>query len=1043
MHVSHLRSNPARLIATPALAMLFLAAILSVPAAAQVPDTFKPFNLSGKPEQTEPVVRASGQIQPGVDGKPGVISITAEMDPGWHIYSITQAPNGPKTTELKIPPSADYKIGPFKAVEEPHVAPEPAFNNLPVESHEDSVTWKATIDISPGVDLAKLAIKGAVFAQACEKVCLLPQDYEFTAKVAGAAPVAATTTSNAPPNPSTSTIPSAGPPLPTSFAPPSPTGVFMQPPNPNAGGLPGVLGAFSTPLTPPVTPEKFTSESGHLTLTGSIQPIPKHAIITLRAEPAPEWHVYVTEGKLPRLGNQPTLIIFTETAGFRIGPPLTTDQPVAVHNPSELPYFEKPVTWTSDIEIPPGTKPGDYRIAGAIGFQTCKSESQCDLPKAVKFEATLTIDADGAARGSAVRFTESEHYGTLSKIVIASRAKSTDANLTATGPAIGTLPVDPLANLQVQSNTVVRSLPYYLMLAFFAGFILNFMPCVLPVIGLKVLSFVEQSGHDRKKILTLNIWYSLGMISVFWVLAALAIVLKTGWGEQFSYDGFTIPLISIVFVMSLSFLGVWEIPIPGFAGGSGAQKLANKEGNSGAFAKGVITTVLATPCSGPGLATALGFAVTQPPPVTIAVFTAMGLGMASPYLAIGINPAMLRFLPKPGEWMDTFKQVMGFVLLGTVVYLLTTIPVARLVPTIALMFALWAGCWWIGRTPVYAELPQKLRAWAGATAWSVAIGWFAFSWLQDVANNKLERFVVAEIIKRSADAADPSTQPQPKAGDAATLDWRHFTIPQLQTALADKQTVLIDFTADWCPTCKTLKAVNLDHPATKALVDQNGVVTFEADMTSPTKEMWDFLLKLNPAKSVPVIAIFPAEDPSRPLIFGDGYTQAQILDGLKKAGPSKPKTAAAPKAALENKSAEVNPVNPNRLNWQSVTVPDLNAALKNGKTVLLSFTADWDPTSAVTQKYCLDQPETKLLVDELRVVTFAADMTDLSNENSGMHQKLCPSSSVPCVAIFAGNNPLHPVVFQGPFDKSHILAALTKAGPSKPPASEAPKLGMR
>ena len=189
------------------------------------------------------------------------------------------------------------------------------------------------------------------------------------------------------------------------------------------------------------------------------------------------------------------------------------------------------------------------------------------------------------------------------------------------------------------------------------GLILNIMPCVLPVIGLKVLSFLEQSGHNRRHALVLNIWYSLGMISVFFVLATLAVTLGFGWGQLFSYNGFNITLTAVVFVMGLSFLGVWEVPIPGFVGRGKTLELAEKEGFAGAFSKGIITTILATPCSAPLLASALTWAVNQSPSKTYAVFAAAGFGMASPYLLIGAFPGLLAFLPKPGlGWIPSNKS---------------------------------------------------------------------------------------------------------------------------------------------------------------------------------------------------------------------------------------------------------------------------------------------------------------------------------------------------------------------------------------------------
>ena len=326
-----------------------------------------------------------------------------------------------------------------------------------------------------------------------------------------------------------------------------------------------------------------------------------------------------------------------------------------------------------------------------------------------------------------------------------------------------------------------------------------------------------------------------------------------GWGQQFSYDGFNIALISIVFVMALSFLGVWEIPIPGFAGSRNAQELASKEGALGAFIKGMITTVLATPCSGPFLGTDVGFALVSAPAITFLIFTCMGLGMAAPYLIIGLQPNLMRFLPMPGAWMDTFKQLMGFVLIGTVLWLMLPVDAHLLIPTLMLLAGLSAACWWIGRTPAYAERTEKLKAWGQGTIFAAVVGWLAFAMPQ---------------------VTDP-------------LPWIKFTMAQFVDDVNSDRTVLVEFTAEWCATCKILKAANLDRSNTKAVVTSNNVAVYEVDIDRISEEEREFFTKIQPSGGVPLVAVFPAGNKYAPFSFGNGYTQSQILEALKEAGPSK------------------------------------------------------------------------------------------------------------------------------------------------------------
>jgi thiol:disulfide interchange protein len=405
-------------------------------------------------------------------------------------------------------------------------------------------------------------------------------------------------------------------------------------------------------------------------------------------------------------------------------------------------------------------------------------------------------------------------------------------------------------------------------IAFLGGLILNLMPCVLPVIGLKILSFVEQSGRNRGHVFWLNVWYSLGLLSVFMILATLPVISRLwlgrqfGWGEQFSFYQFNIALAAIVFVMALSFLGIWEIPIPGFVGSGKAGDLASQEGFSGAFCKGAVTTVLATPCSGPFLGTALAFAFSQPAQVTYAMFACIGLGMASPYLLIGAFPQLMRFLPKPGVWMDTFKQLMGFVLLGTVVYLMSLIPADKVIPTLAFLIGLWAACWWIGRTPLYAEFGTKLRAWGAAAVVAGLVGFFSFAW----------------------------------TGGGEKLPWQPFSMAELERLTGEEKTVMVDFTADWCLTCKALEKFILNTSETKEFVTSHGVVPLVADMTEYPPEERELLKKLSGGEAVPVLAIFPAGRPQQPIVLVDSYTKGILLDKLKQAGPSK--GAGAGKAAM-------------------------------------------------------------------------------------------------------------------------------------------------
>lgn len=516
------------------------------------------------------------------------------------------------------------------------------------------------------------------------------------------------------------------------------------------------------------------------------------------------------------------------------------------------------VSWYAPLILAPGVDVGNLKIKGKVNAQAC-DQTGCLPPKDHPFVAQVGASPVQLPK---VRSLDPSQ-GSIKTTPVVSENKNPEplSNQSTDPTGASDVGIDyNVSQLTPQSNdSRSSSLPLMIGAAILAGFILNFMPCVLPVIGLKLLSFLEQGGKNPGRVLMLNIWYSLGILSVFWVLATITIVLRLwfgqsfGWGQQYSYDGFNIALISIVFVMALSFLGVWEIPIPGFAGSRNAQELASKEGAVGAFIKGMITTLLATPCSGPFLGTAVGFALGSAPEITFTIFTFMGLGMAAPYLFIGFQPNLIRFLPKPGAWMDTFKQLMGFILIGTVLWLLQPVDAHLLMPTLTLLAALSAACWWIGRTPMYAERFEKLKAWGQAVLFAAVIGWLAFAMPQ---------------------VTDP-------------LPWRKFTMSEFVNDLNEDKTVLVEFTASWCATCKILKAANLDRSKTKAVVTENNIAVFEVDIDRLSEIENEFFIKMQPSGGVPLVAVFPAGKKYSPITFGNGYTQAQILEALKEAGPSK------------------------------------------------------------------------------------------------------------------------------------------------------------
>jgi thiol:disulfide interchange protein DsbD len=278
-------------------------------------------------------------------------------------------------------------------------------------------------------------------------------------------------------------------------------------------------------------------------------------------------------------------------------------------------------------------------------------------------------------------------------------------------------------------------------------------------------------------------------MSVFMILATMATVFGLKWGAQFNNAMFNAILASIVFAFALSFLGVWEIPLPGFASSGKMNKLADQEGPGGAFFKGILTTILATPCSGPLLVPAVAWALAQPPVITYSSFACVGLGLASPYLVIGAFPRLAAFLPKPGPWMETFKHIMGFVLLGTVVFLLTFIPMSYVVPVVTFLIGLWAMLWWVGRIPLYEPLNKRIRAWAEGAIFAAVIYAFAFGWLQGVMQGRFNEAVAVEVSRQGDGTVKVVARHENE------LDWQPYSAELLERTVNDRKTVFVDFTA--------------------------------------------------------------------------------------------------------------------------------------------------------------------------------------------------------------------------------------------------------
>lgn len=392
------------------------------------------------------------------------------------------------------------------------------------------------------------------------------------------------------------------------------------------------------------------------------------------------------------------------------------------------------------------------------------------------------------------------------------------------------------------------------------GFILNFMPCVLPVISLKIFGFMRQAGDSRSRIFRHGLAFAGGMFAWFLGLGMVIVLLKqTGasvtWAFQFQNPWFILFICAVVFVFALNLFGVFEFALPG-AAGSRMADLAEKEGYSGSFFQGVFATLLATPCTAPFLGTALGFAFSQPAPVILGMFGAVAFGMAVPYVLLSAQPAWIAWLPKPGAWMEKLKHFMAFPLLATLVWLLSVVAGQKgtdgVIWTLALLLALGFACW------IYGAF-RGLRA-AGIALLAAGLGTWFFGGL----------FSRAEAP--GAAVATPS-----KDG----IPWVAFSTAELDRLLDEGAPVFVDFTADWCITCKFNERTAINTPAVRAVLAERGIVPMKADWTNANPEITNALREFGRV-GVPFYVFYPKGRAVPPVVFPELLTEAILLDGLKK-----------------------------------------------------------------------------------------------------------------------------------------------------------------
>jgi thiol:disulfide interchange protein DsbD len=394
-------------------------------------------------------------------------------------------------------------------------------------------------------------------------------------------------------------------------------------------------------------------------------------------------------------------------------------------------------------------------------------------------------------------------------------------------------------------------------LAFLGGLLLNLMPCVFPVLFLKGLSLVNSGNEERHKLRAHGLVYTAGIVASFWALVAVLLGLRAagatlGWGFQFQSPVFLALMAGLLFFLGLSLAGQFEIGLTlTSAGGS----LAAKQGYSGSFFTGVLAVVVATPCTAPFMGAALGYALAQNAAVTFAVFTALALGLALPYVALTLQPAWTRLLPKPGVWMEVLKQAVAVPIFVTVIFLAWVLArgygADMLFALLANFLLLAIAGWFLGRWPAtrWATMVAALIVLA-----AVAVGVFA--------PGKLARAAATAATVESHGAWGP---------------WSAEAVSRYQ---AQGRPVLVDFTASWCLSCQVNERVALDQPTVQKAFQDGNVALLKADWTRGDDAITQTLAGLG-RSGVPAYALYvPGE--TRPRLLPEALTPGIVIDAVEK-----------------------------------------------------------------------------------------------------------------------------------------------------------------
>ncbi len=412
------------------------------------------------------------------------------------------------------------------------------------------------------------------------------------------------------------------------------------------------------------------------------------------------------------------------------------------------------------------------------------------------------------------------------------------------------------------------NLSFYLLLqtmlfAFLGGLILNLMPCVFPVLSLKALAIVEKARHDTAFIRRQGLVFTTGVLSSFLVVAGILLAFRAagaqvGWGFQLQSPPFVMILAYILFMVGLNLSGVFNFGTRMMGIG---QNLSEREGLSGAFFTGALATVVATPCSAPFMAPALGVAIAQPASIALLIFLMLGFGLAFPFLLISFSPGLQRFLPKPGPWMDTLKQLLAFPMYGAVIWLIWVLgrqtgidgATAALIGMLLLALAAWL----YERSRNSSKLAQGINFIALAGC-----------------------LIVALILIGTPKSTGESVTEAPKQADASGLNWEPYSATKLAELRDTGQAVFLNLTAAWCITCIINEKVALSSPVVADAFRKHNIAYLKGDWTNEDPAITKLLSQFDRSGVPLYVLYYPTGDNRKPKVLPQILTEQMVLDSL-------------------------------------------------------------------------------------------------------------------------------------------------------------------